>query len=201
MLRIPLVAATILVGLIQLSCSSPLTGFTCVRDIDCATEAKTGICEANQRCSFADDSCDSGQRYGPVSGEDSDRCTTFVLDASPADSQVDAFPTTIGDAALTDARGTHDASTARVLTLVLVLGLNADGKLRVRVNGEPKGGCESENQSLVECDFDVMLGDSIEVRRDGEDPETIAGNCPIDCLNLPCTFTMQEDCDFVGTFE
>ncbi len=194
MLRI--ISVAILLTL-QLSCSSPLTGFTCARDVDCMMEAQTGVCEANQRCSFADTSCHSGQRYGPVSGEDSDQCTPLLADAAMADAIPLPDTASVQDAGPVDAN--TDASTARLLTVV-VTGTN-QRTLRVRVDGESLANCEPQNQLTTTCYYDVTLGDAIEIRRDEEPPDSIEGTCPIDCVNLPCFFTMEEDCAFVGVFE
>ena len=58
------------------------TTFTCATDTDC----NDGVCEAEGVCSFADSSCDSGRRYGELSGTYSDQCvgaTTDQPDAPP----------------------------------------------------------------------------------------------------------------------
>lgn len=48
-------------------CSSGV--FACGDDSDCAGEADGGVCEASGFCSFIDEACDSGRRYGSHAGD------------------------------------------------------------------------------------------------------------------------------------
>jgi alpha-tubulin suppressor-like RCC1 family protein len=55
----------LLVGLALLAVGCREIAFTCATDDQCADDGISGWCEANHRCSFADDSCDSKRRYAP----------------------------------------------------------------------------------------------------------------------------------------
>ncbi len=61
------------------SCNSTLETYTCSNNSDCRSEDANGRCEESNVCSFADDECDSGRRYGKLSGDSSMEC---VLDKS-----------------------------------------------------------------------------------------------------------------------
>lgn len=84
--------AVVLVGL---GACSPYGGgaFHCERDEQCTGG---GTCESNGLCSFPDGSCDSGRRYGDLSGDLSKVC---VGDATP----IDAPPGDAPDAAIDSA--------------------------------------------------------------------------------------------------
>ena len=49
------------------ACGEP-RAFACERDDQCVAAAGEGFCEADGWCSFADADCDSGRRYGELSG-------------------------------------------------------------------------------------------------------------------------------------
>jgi hypothetical protein len=67
---------------------SPFGGgaFTCTDDLQCARSGTAGTCQPNGYCSFLDDSCPSGQRYGDSSGGLGGVC---VGDEPPADARPD----------------------------------------------------------------------------------------------------------------
>ncbi len=50
------------------------TTFTCEDEAQCKDGAAVGVCQPNGFCSFPDDACGSGQRFGAHSGELSGRC-------------------------------------------------------------------------------------------------------------------------------
>ena len=58
-------------------------GFVCAGDTQCGE----GRCETSGRCSFADESCDSGRRYGEASGSESGLCVSAVIRDAAADAQ------------------------------------------------------------------------------------------------------------------
>jgi hypothetical protein len=70
--------------------------FTCEEDASC----NGGRCEANGHCSFADDDCDSGRRYGDHAGDSSQEC----VDAASAARQTEG--TTQEDLEPKDTTGT-----------------------------------------------------------------------------------------------
>lgn len=77
--------------LTSLGCSSPLADYICVDDGDCNGSNVTGRCEPEGHCSFADEDCDSGFRFGEESGAETNSCTLGLLvDASSAAKPIDA---------------------------------------------------------------------------------------------------------------
>jgi hypothetical protein len=96
-LRYPLLAA-LAVTLLGTGCSSTLNEYTCSTSIDCDGQM-AGRCEASGHCSFADDSCDSGFRFGGNSGSETDSCVGEDAD-SPDAARADAA---LVDAGLVDA--------------------------------------------------------------------------------------------------
>lgn len=54
---------------------SPTTEFRCDDDHICLRDGKPGVCEDTGFCSFPDEDCDSGYRYGELSGDFADTCT------------------------------------------------------------------------------------------------------------------------------
>ena len=71
---------------------SPFGGgaFTCTEDLQCTRGGTAGTCQPNGYCSFLDDSCPSGQRYGDSSGGLGGVC---VGDEPPADARPDTSTT------------------------------------------------------------------------------------------------------------
>jgi hypothetical protein len=64
--------AALALGLLG-GCSSTLNEYHCASSIDCIGE-NVGQCEPSGHCSFADQSCESGFRFGDNSGSESDVC-------------------------------------------------------------------------------------------------------------------------------
>jgi len=54
---------------LALACTSP-TAFVCSESSDCTDGSFSGMCQANGYCSFGDDTCASGQRYGDLAPND-----------------------------------------------------------------------------------------------------------------------------------
>ncbi len=58
--------------------------FLCEQHDDCAWGDRAGVCQVSGYCSFGDDSCDSGQRYGEhAGGELEDTCVDPLGDPEP----------------------------------------------------------------------------------------------------------------------
>ncbi|MCX4245065.1 hypothetical protein [Paraliomyxa miuraensis] len=56
-------AIAVLVGAaLGWSCGTP--GFRCSDDAQCVNGSEQGVCQASQTCTFPDETCPSGQRYG-----------------------------------------------------------------------------------------------------------------------------------------
>jgi len=62
--------------LVALAGCSPFGGgsFACERDDQCVSASGPGVCEPTGFCSFLDDGCPSGRRYGDSSGPDAGKC-------------------------------------------------------------------------------------------------------------------------------
>jgi hypothetical protein len=56
-------------ALLATACTKAST-FVCADASDCADGSFSGTCQANGYCSFDDDVCPSGQRYGDLAGDD-----------------------------------------------------------------------------------------------------------------------------------
>jgi hypothetical protein len=65
------------------------TAYTCETDGDCVFQGQ-GVCEDVGYCSFADDGCASGRRFGEGAGPYADQCVAVAVDAAVADAPVDA---------------------------------------------------------------------------------------------------------------
>ena len=55
--------------------------FACDDDGQCTRGSERGTCEINGRCSFADADCESGRRFGELSGEQGGECVGETSDA------------------------------------------------------------------------------------------------------------------------
>ena len=75
-------------------CLRPGT-FACAADVDCTRGGEQGACEAIGRCSFLDQTCASGRRFGELSGASSNRCVgEAVTDGGVPDAGEDGAPPT-----------------------------------------------------------------------------------------------------------
>lgn len=64
------------VGLVvSLNACQSLDAFVCEQNAHCQRNGEIGVCEADHYCSFVDDECPSGRRYGEYSAGLSDLCT------------------------------------------------------------------------------------------------------------------------------
>ena len=63
-------------ALAALAACLPEGRFPCERDEQCDAPGRIGHCEADGLCSFDDDACESGRRYGDLAGAQSGACTT-----------------------------------------------------------------------------------------------------------------------------
>jgi hypothetical protein len=90
--------------------------FACEQDADCAGGGAAGICEAAGACSFADDDCASGRRYGDHSPDDlASECveppgTSPTSDTSGADTTSLADTSTSLEVTSSDAESTSAAT-------------------------------------------------------------------------------------------
>jgi hypothetical protein len=105
--------------------------FECGAGGDCLQNGVQGVCQPTQFCSFPDSSCDSGQRYGDLSGPMANQCVGVPIDAP-----VDAY---VHDAYVHDARECFGGSGAYQLcfammppmgTVMLAGTLNTDNDAR-----------------------------------------------------------------------
>jgi hypothetical protein len=60
---------------LALAACLPESRFPCERDEQCDAPGRIGHCEADGLCSFDDDACESGRRYGELAGTASGTCT------------------------------------------------------------------------------------------------------------------------------
>lgn len=96
-------------ALVAASCTE--SAFVCSSDDNCGAG---GLCEADGFCSFADEECNSGRRYGDQSGEKSGECVASEqgstgampqstgLDVEPIDGSTTESPSSTGDASTGD---------------------------------------------------------------------------------------------------
>ena len=68
MRQLGIAAQVLTIAVVAAACRAG--AFACEEDADCAGGGAAGICEAAGACSFADDDCPSGRRYGDRSPED-----------------------------------------------------------------------------------------------------------------------------------
>ncbi|MBL4636500.1 MAG: hypothetical protein JKY56_21765, partial [Kofleriaceae bacterium] len=84
------------------ACSTKLENFTCSESSDCSDNGRAAQCEDDGYCSFVDESCETGFRYGQASGQVSGMCTRDLLpiDAGAEDANIDGGqihdPTVLG---------------------------------------------------------------------------------------------------------
>lgn len=90
-------AASLLSVTCAIGCSSTLETYYCSTGADCQSDEREGVCEESKVCSFSDDECVSGRRYGKLSAEMSQQCVPLLeVDASVADAAtIDARPALI----------------------------------------------------------------------------------------------------------
>jgi hypothetical protein len=82
---------------LALACGRP-TSFVCSESSDCTDGSFNGTCQANGYCSFGDDTCPSGQRYGDLaSGKLAGMCVDGEGTSTGVDPTTGAGPeTTLG---------------------------------------------------------------------------------------------------------
>jgi hypothetical protein len=96
----------LVLGAIALGCSA--NAFPCEADADCAGAA-TGACEASGWCSFPDDGCESGRRYGRWAGDGiGDQCVPIGDTTSSTDAGADS--TTVATFTTSDSTGPLSAT-------------------------------------------------------------------------------------------
>ncbi len=67
--------------------------FVCEIDADCVSASAAGVCEPEGLCSFPDESCDSGKRFGELSGDEAGQCVDFVPPCEGPDCEPAGAPT------------------------------------------------------------------------------------------------------------
>ncbi|MCB9716696.1 MAG: LamG domain-containing protein [Myxococcales bacterium] len=117
----PRVWVVVLVGVVVGIACAPSGAFLCESDEQCVDAGGAGVCQIDGRCSFPDDDCPSGQRYGAHSGPLSGQC---VGPAGSGSSSGEPPDTATGEAATT---GPSDEGTT----------LEDDGDTEVATTGEP----------------------------------------------------------------
>ena len=70
--------------LLTQACASPLGDYLCNSSDECSHGAVDGRCETTKHCSFPDETCGGGYRFGTASGDDSGSCVQDQLDAGGA---------------------------------------------------------------------------------------------------------------------
>ncbi len=95
MMRSALVLATVLAacalfGVVAVGCLGK-PQFECGATGDCLQAGVQGVCQPDRFCSFPDSSCDSGQRYGDLSGPLANQCVGVPIDAPPDAFVVDMY--------------------------------------------------------------------------------------------------------------
>jgi len=103
----PLLGAATL--LLALAGACRLGTFVCEDDSDCADGGSLGVCEAAGACSFPDDTCPSGRRYGDRSPGDIAGDCVETVDTDTSSGSGDGSASTIDPATATTA---DDATTA-----------------------------------------------------------------------------------------
>jgi hypothetical protein len=84
--------AALAASLLLAGCSSTLNEYKCESSVDCIG-AEVGVCESSGHCSFADDTCPSGFRFGDNAGSETNTCVASEdepPDAATVDPPVDA---------------------------------------------------------------------------------------------------------------
>ena len=78
------VLAVAVATLMMSGCIEVNKTFVCSTNEQCVSGTVQGVCDpTTDLCVFADDTCESGTRYGELSGADSNQCTAAVVDAGP----------------------------------------------------------------------------------------------------------------------
>jgi hypothetical protein len=76
------------------------SAFACTEDAQCRDGTALGVCEASGYCSFVDDTCESGRRYGSLAPQGVGEVCVQPVDATTG---------TAGDDATADAGGSGEA--------------------------------------------------------------------------------------------
>lgn len=90
----------------------PSRAFVCGGDSDCAGDAPGGACEPSGFCSFPDDSCDSGRRYGDFAGDGLAGTCVDAVDTTSSSSTTATTLTTTTTQSTTVSTSTFDPTTS-----------------------------------------------------------------------------------------
>lgn len=95
----------------SLSCSAT-ESFVCDADVQCVTSSAVGRCEPDGLCSFPDEACPSGRRYGKLGGEHAGEC----VEAGSSDSDTDPGATSVVPEGTEGTAGPGDGSSGPSVT-------------------------------------------------------------------------------------
>lgn len=157
------IAGLMLVGCIAAACK--LGGFACADDGDCAGRGDGATCEATGWCSFPDEDCASGSRYGTHAGDGlGGTCVELGGSSGTTGSSSDGGPTTL------DSTATLETSVSTSVTTTL--DGSSSGGDAVCGNGMIEGAeaCDDGNRSgsdgcspscvrSGEIDWSVIVGE------------------------------------------
>lgn len=90
--------------------------FVCSADGQCVTEAAAGRCEPEGVCSFPDDACPSGHRYGELAGALSGTCVGEGEEGSTSEPGTTSATTSAGPTTLDGADATSTSTTTSTST-------------------------------------------------------------------------------------
>ena len=95
-----------------------LRPYTCSDDAECTSGGGEGRCEDTGHCSYPDDGCDSGRRYGPLAAELADQCTSEVATSTSTGPTASAGESST----TTDGSSSSDGTSEDTVTPVPVCG-------------------------------------------------------------------------------
>ena len=207
-----------------LSCGSPEV-FLCESDIEC----DRGQCEPNGYCSFEDQRCEGGRRYGKHSGELSNECVgggstdggaTSVADGGGSGSATSSTGVGESGAGETGAGGTAGGVTGAADTTGTGANIGSTGgdtsDTGPMPSVDPYGPCDSAQDCPVAGSQCMELGSSTETNcvpgcfvREGDCPRPLSGTATAACAKVFCVLQCNDAdlvcpdelvCDLESTF-
>jgi hypothetical protein len=154
-------AAAVLGALVGWACAAGT--FTCVDDAACRFGAGEGVCQGDGYCSFPDDTCMSGQRYGEHAGDGKEHDCVAVDDGATSEGD---------DGGVTATMSVDDATVTTTGASSPVSASNATGES----TGENTGGSTDDGNG----DTDETTGAPTTGATDSSSGETTEGP-PLDC--------------------
>lgn len=102
--------------LVAVAAACRVAAFTCEDDTDCAGGGDAGVCEASGACSFVDEACASGRRYGELSPDGlAGECVELGGTSGPVDPSTST--TSILDTGTTLDPGSSEAASSSTVAL------------------------------------------------------------------------------------